>query len=435
MLFYGINPIRLAIDMKNQQQAKVYILGGAQTDFARNWHREQLGLFDMFSEVLQQAVNSVGIDPEQIEVGHVGNFVGELFVGQGLLGGYFGHVYPELANIPTSRHEAACASGSMAALAAMSDIQAGHYGLACVVGLELMRNVSGKTGAEYLGAATWTGKEAQQCDYPWPHMFDLLAQEYDKRYGMNYDSLKTIAKINYDNARVNINAQSRAWQFDEKSYSNNDQFNPVIEGKMRKMDCGQITDGAACIFLANETVAKAYAAKQGISLADIPYIKGWGHRSAPLLFEEKMRISKDNEYIFPHAKLMVEDALKRAGMKSVNELGGLETHDCFTVTEYMAIDHWGLTKAGESWQAIAEGRISKDGDFPINASGGLIGLGHPVGATGVRMMLDCFKQVTGQAGACQLRNHHSNINSSVNNMATFNVGGSATTCASFIIGL
>lgn len=405
---------------------KVYILGGAQTDFSRNWHREGKTLFDMFKEVLDDAFSSTGIEPEQVDVGHVGNFVGELFVGQGLLGGFFGQAYPELANIPTSRHEAACASGSMAALAAMSDIQAGYYGLACVVGLELMRNVDGKVGSDYLGAATYRGNEATDCNYPWPYMFDLLAQEYDKRYGLNYDSLKTIARINYDNARTNPFAQSKAWHFDEKSFTNDDALNPVIEGKMRKMDCGQITDGAACIFLANEKIAREYAAKRGFSLSEIPYIKGWGHRSAPILFEEKMRISKDSPLIFPHANQMVNETLQRAGMLSATELDGLETHDCFTITEYMAIDHWGLTAPGESYKAIEAGRISRDGDFPINPSGGLIGLGHPVGATGVRMMLDCFKQVTGQAGACQLPN--------ANNMGTFNLGGSATTCASFIIG-
>lgn len=410
-----------------QQQDRVYILGGAQTDFSRNWAREDLGLYDMFQEVLTEAVNTVGIEPEQIEVGHVGNFVGELFANQGLIGGFFGHVYPELNNIPTSRHEAACASGSMAALAAMTDINAGNYGLACVIGLELMRNVPGQTGAEYLGAATWYGREAQECTYPWPHMFDQLAIEYDRRYGMNYDSLKTIAKINYDNASVNPFAQSKNWKFNEKNYTNNNEYNPVIEGKIRKMDCGQITDGAACIFLANKKIATAYAKKKGISINDIPYIKGWGHRSAPLLFTEKLRISKDQPLIFPHANQMVNDALNRANMKSISEIDGLETHDCFTVTEYMAIDHWGLTPPGKSWQAIEEGRITKDGDFPINPSGGLIGLGHPVGATGIRMMLDCFKQVTGQAGSCQINN--------ITNMATFNVGGSATTCASFIIGL
>lgn len=408
------------------QQSKVYILGGAQTDFARNWTREGLGLFDMFQQVLTDAVSEVGIEPEQIEVGHVGNFVGELFAHQGLLGGYFGHVYPELSNLPTSRHEAACASGSMAILAAMADIQAGYYGLACVVGLELMRNVPGQVGAEHLGAATWYGKEAQDCTYPWPYMFDQLATEYDRRYGMNYDSLTTISRINYDNARNNPLAQSRQWQFTDQSFSADDAMNPRIEGKLRKSDCGQITDGAACIFLANEQVAQAYAQKHGLSLKDIPYIKGWGHRSAPLLFAEKLRLSAQHPLIFPHIQQMVQDVLRRARMQSVLELDGLETHDCFTVTEYMAIDHWGLTAPGKSWQAIADGHIAKDGAFPINPSGGLIGLGHPVGATGIRMLLDCFKQVTGQAGANQL--------AKVDNMATFNVGGSATTCASFIVG-
>ena len=114
-------------------------------------------------------------------------------------------------------------------------------------------------------------------------------------------------------------------------------------------------------------------------------------------------------------------------MHHISDLDGLETHDCFTITEYMAIDHSGLTAPGDSWKAIDEGRITRDGDFPINPSGGLIGLGHPVGATGVRMLLDCARQVTGQAGAYQLPK--------AKNMMTFNVGGSTTTCASFVVGV
>ena len=106
---------------------------------------------------------------------------------------------------------------------------------------------------------------------------------------------------------------------------------------------------------------------------------------------------------------------------------GLEGHDSFMMREDMAIDHSGLTAPGDSWKAIDEGRITRDGDFPINPSGGLIGLGHPVGATGVRMLLACARQVAGQAGAYQLPN--------AENMMTFNVGGSTTTCASFVVGV
>jgi acetyl-CoA C-acetyltransferase len=405
----------------------VYILGGAQTDFARNWAREDLSIYDMFKEALSEGVTQAGIEPEQIEVGHVGNFVGELFTGQGLLGGFFGHVYPELSDIPTARHEAACASGSLAILAAMRDIEAGHYDIAAAVGLELMRNVDGKTGAEYLGAATWKGKEALDATYPWPYMFDLIAQEYDARYGMNTDHLKTIGEINFANGKVNPNAQTRGWNFPEGSFSNNDELNPVIEGCLRKLDCGQITDGAACVILASEKAAKAYAAKNGLTLADIPRIKSWAHRSAPLLLEHKLALSKDQPLLFPHVSKLFDDLLRRGNYNSITDLGGLETHDCFSVTEYMAIDHCGLTKPGESWKAIEEGAITKDGRFPINASGGLIGLGHPVGATGVRMLLDCAKQVTNQAGNTQI--------AGAKDMATFNVGGSATTCVSFVVGV
>ena len=405
----------------------VYILGGAQTDFARNWAREGLEIYDMFAEALQQGIAAAHIEPGEIEVGHVGNFVGDLFTGQGLINGFFGQVYPELAGIPTARHEAACASGSIAILSAMRDIEAGHYDVACVLGLELMRNVDGKTGAEHLGSARWLGHEANTCEFPWPHMFDRITREYDRRHGISSDHLNAIAEINFGNAKSNPNAQTRGWNFPEGCFSDNDELNPVIDGAVRKMDCGQITDGAACVVLASEKAARAHAARQGLKLEDIPRIKGWGHHSAPILLETKLQLSQDQPLLFPHARATLDDAWQRAGFTSLTDLDGLETHDCFTVTEYMANDHSGLTAPGESWKAVEEGRITRDGDFPINPTGGLNGLGHPVGATGVRMLLDCARQVSGQAGDYQLK--------SAENMITFNVGGSTTTCASFVVGV
>ena len=138
-----------------------------------------------------------------------------------------------------------------------------------------------------------------------------------------------------------------------------------------------------------------------------PRIKGWGHHSAPILLETKLQLSADQPLIFPHAKATLDDAGSGPASQTLTDLDGLETHDCFTVTEYMAIDHSGLTAPGESWKAVEEGRISRDGDFPINPSGGLIGLGHPVGATGVRMVLDCSRQVSGRpvTARSQARKH------------------------------
>jgi acetyl-CoA C-acetyltransferase len=109
----------------------------------------------------------------------------------------------------------------------------------------------------------------------------------------------------------------------------------------------------------------------------------------------------------------------------VDDLDLIETHDCMTPSEYMAIDHFGITPPGKSWQAIESGALLRSGRLPINASGGLIGGGHPVGATGVRMLLDAANQVCGEAGETQVEG--------ARRAATLNIGGSTATTVSFIV--
>jgi acetyl-CoA C-acetyltransferase len=127
----------------------------------------------------------------------------------------------------------------------------------------------------------------------------------------------------------------------------------------------------------------------------------------------------------PHVKQTVDQAFARAGV-TLADIHGLETHDCFSASEYMAIDHIGLTAPGESWRAIDDGSIQMGGRLPINPSGGLIGGGHPVGATGVRMIVDAAAQVSGQAGAMQVEG--------ASRFATLNFGGSTATTACFVVG-
>jgi len=408
--------------------SKVYILGGYQTDFAQNWARNELDLFDVFKDTVHTGLNEVNLEPKDIEVAHVGNFTAELFCNQGHLGGFFVSSDPVFySGIPASRHEAACASGSIATLAASAELELGRYNLAAVIGIEQMKNVSAHEAANNIGGpAMWSGHECQNIDYPWPHMFSLLTEEYDKRYSLDEKYLSRISEINITNAKRNKNSQTRGWTFDKNSFSRSDKFNPVIEGRTRKTDCGQITDGAAIIFLASEDRAKQYAKDNNIQIDDIPFIKGWGHKTGPITLQEKINYSKDNDYVFPHVKDAIDDAFKRASMPGVESVDGIETHDCFSSTEYMAIDQFGITAPGESWKAIESGEIEADGSIPINTSGGLIGLGHPVGATGVRMLLDSYKQCTNQAEDYQIDN--------ANNIATLNIGGSATTVVSFVVG-
>ena len=405
----------------------VYILGGWQSDFSANWARQGMDFAGAFSQVVGEGLASVDLEPKDIDSGHVGNFVGELFAGQGLLGGFFGLVHPDFDGLPTARHEAACASGSVAILAASAEIEAGRYDLSCVVGLEMMRNVPGQKAAENLGSAAWAGHEFQDAKFLWPRAFSDLGEEYERRWGLNYDHLAQIAEINFANGKRNPNAQTRDWAFNDKSFTKDDQANPVVEGMIRKNDCGQVTDGAAVVFLASAKRAAEYAAKRGIPLESLPQIKGWGHRSAPISYDRKLRNSEGQPYIFPQVKRAIDDARARAGVSDLAQLDAVETHDCFTTTEYMAIEHLGLTEPGKAWQAIEDGSIAMGGRLPINPSGGLIGCGHPVGATGVRMTLDAFKQVTGTADAYQVEG--------AKTVQTLNIGGSTTTTVSLVVGV
>lgn len=403
----------------------VYILGGWQSDFAAVWSRQGMDIGDAFVDAVQHGLAATAIDPAQVETGHVGNFTAELFAGQGLLGGFFALADPAFDGLPTARHEAACASGSVAILAATAEIEAGRYDLACVVGIEQMRNVPGKTAAEHLGSAAWAGHEFGDADYVWPRAFSDLADEYDARYGLDAAHLRRIAEINFANARRNPNAQTRHYQFTADSFSDDDAANPVVEGRLRKLDCGQVTDGAAVVFLASPRFAADYAARRGISVDRLARIGGWGHRSAPIGYQAKIEASAGQEYVFPQVRRAVEDARRRAGVSDIAQIDAIETHDCFTSSEYMEIDHLGITPPGQSWQAIEDGTIDAGGALPVNPSGGLIGCGHPVGATGVRMLLDGYKQVTDQAGDYQVPG--------AERLQTLNIGGSTTTTVSFIV--
>lgn len=261
----------------------------------------------------------------------------------------------------------------------------------------------------------------------WPAVFGRLAGEYDRRYGLDRRHLNRIAELNYGNAKRNPNAQTRQWQFNELSFTDDDNANPVIEPGTRRQDCGQITDGATAIILASAKVAKDYADRRGIALESLPRVLGWGHRNAGLKFLDKIERSRDSEFVFPHVRQTITDAWQRAGISGVDELDGIETHDCFTTTEYMAIDHFGITPPGQSWRAVENGDIEMGGRLPINASGGLIGGGHPVGATGARMILDTARQVTGKAGDYQI--------DGAKTLATLNIGGSCATVVSFVVGV
>ncbi len=407
----------------------IYILAGAQTDFARKWAAEGLGFGDMLREVIDGAFVDAQVSPGEVESVHVGNFVGERFCGQGHLGGLVAEVCPGLAGVASTRHEAACASGGVATMAAMTALESGRAGMALVVGAEMMRNVPARTAAKLLDAAAWVPHETDSTTLVWPQVFAEVGELYRRRDGLRREHLVALAHSNFANARRNPWAQTRRWKLDDTNFSTDPEHNPEVVAGLRRHDCSQITDGAAAVVLARGDVAQAWAARRGHKLAELPQILGWGHRTDRLSFaHKKIRAQASSGHFFPHVRGAITDAFRRAGIGDVREIAAIETHDCFSTTHYMAIDHFGITEVGENYRAIEDGTVMFDGALPINPSGGLMGGGHPVGATGVRMVVDAWRQVTGRAGQTQVAQAHGR------RVATLNLGGSATTSVCMVIG-
>jgi len=410
-----------------------FVLGGAQSDFARHLAREARELADLTGELVDAALADAALDARDIGTIHVGNAFGEMFTGQGHLGAMPAAVRPALWGVPAARHEAACASGSVAILAAAAEIEAGRYDCALVLGVEQERNVSSLVCAQHLAGAAWVGHEgeaAAAAKYLWPHQFARVGALYAETWGLDRRHLRALSAQAFANARGNPHAQTRTWTVEAFTLADDDATNPIVERAgdfaLRRSDCAQVTDGGAAIVLASARFAEAWAARRGRALADVPRLLGWGHRTVGLSLDSKLARRAPGELLFPHIADAMADARRRADTAR-DAIDGYEVHDCFTTTAYMAIDHLELTAPGRAWEAIEDGRLARTGKTPLNPSGGLIGVGHPVGATGVRMVHDAARQVSGRAGDCQV--------AGARRFATLNLGGSATTVVAFVVGV
>ena len=416
------------MSMKN----KVFVMGGAQTDFERNWTKEGKNMIAILREAVEDGFSGADFSYEELKrlngenrvAAFVGNFIAEQYVDQGHLGAFLTEVNPAFYGVPSARYEAACASSSVALDAAIAKIEAEEYDVCVVVGWEIMKSVDSRIGGSILGRAAYFEKEGKGVDFPFPKLFGRLADATIEKYGIDKErylnALATISTINYENAKRNPLAQTRKWfmSYEEASHRGTES-NPCVGGLLGVSDCSQVTDGAAVVILCSEGYIKER------NLSGKPVVKGYGHRTAPLLFDKKIKDNQNSEYVLPWTRQACIDAYKRAGL-TVDDIDVFETHDCFTSSEYAAISAFGITEPGKEYEAIEERAIAFGGSSPINPSGGLIGCGHPVGASGARMFLDLYKQVSGKAGAYQV--------TGAKNGMMLNIGGSATTNYVFIIG-
>jgi len=406
---------------------KIAMIGAGMSKFGRNFPLKRNP--DMWVDAWIDAVARVdnGIEPKDVDACYVGNYSSDLFNHQGHLG-------PQMANLvgltpkPAPRMEGACASSGVALRQAILAIASGVHDVIAVCGVECMNEVSTTLVTDTLSTAA-----DNIFEYPagatFPGLYAAIASAHFHEYGTTSEDLMRVGIKNHLNGKENPYAQmqqsiteimaSKIKRYGEQGRDVPDwkdeidflksSANPMIASPLRLFDCSLVTDGAACVFLASEDVAKNYT--------DTPiWITGTGQGSASLSLHDREEITS-----FIATKEAARQAYEMSGL-GPKDIQIAEVHDCFTIAEILAQEDLGFYEKGKAVEAIKNGESHRDGSLPINTSGGLKSKGHPVGATGVAMAVEVFKQMRGIAE----RNRQVKID--VDKALTHNLGGSGGTC-------
>lgn len=379
----------------------VHVIGACRTDFKRNLLKEGRGLRDIIAEAARGAVADAGIAPRDVQSGVVGNFAAGLFTRQLHLGALLAEADPAWRGLPTLHAEAACASGAVAVLTGAHQIMAGLRDVVLVVGAEQQKTMAPADGADVLGAAAdFKREKAAYGDFMIPKLFGRIAQLYQQKFGLTDEQLAAVALKNYEHARRNPLAQTR------DAAPPAGEANTRIAPPLRLSDCSQITDGAAAVVLCSKRFADKLTTKSAARLT------GFGHRTDHLALD-----AKDAPH-FSVARAAAADAYAMAGT-GPQEISAAEVHDCFSITEIVAYEILRFAEPGQGARLAESGATRLGSRLPVNAGGGLIGDGHPVGATGVRQVCEAFLQLTGRAGERQV--------AGAKRYLCLNIGGSLTT--------
>ncbi|GAB2826507.1 acetyl-CoA acetyltransferase [Alpinimonas psychrophila] len=341
-------------------------------------------LESLIVQVATEAIENAGIEAGQIDEIYLGQF------NSGMMPLAFPsslalQVSDRLVNVPSTRVENACASGSAAFQQGVKSLLAGTAKTVLIIGAEKMTQAtpdvvgSALLGADYdaAGTVSTTG---------FTGLFAAIALAYEERYGPISDVLGSIAAKNHRNGVDNPYAQLRK-DLGVEFCRTVSEKNPMVANPLRRTDCSPVSDGAAAIILS--TAQTAGAATDPVRLA------GFGHAN------DFMPAARRDATEFAAARVAWQRALAMAGT-SLDDLDFAEVHDCFTVAELIIYEVIGLVPNGQGARAIEEGWVFKDGRLPINVSGGLKAKGHPVGATGVSQHVVAAMQLTGTAGDMQL---------------------------------
>jgi acetyl-CoA C-acetyltransferase len=351
---------------------RVAIVGMGCTPFREHWDK---GRDDLLVDAAVEAFASAGIGKEDVDAFWLGT-------AQSGMSGIVLASALELEGKPVTRVENYCATGSEALRQAAYAVAAGAYDVAMAVGVEKVKD----SGYQGLNA------------FPIPHdgtarsltaaaMFSLVAPAYARRYGVDDDELKSVlARIAWKNHRNG--AKNPRAQFRREVAQDVICNAPPVAGRLGVFDCAGVADGAAAAIVVRAEDALRYTGKP-LYLKALSFVAGAASRVT----------DPDYDFTsFPEVVSSAQDAYRQAGLRDPrHELALAEVHDCFTPTELVLMEDLGFAERGTAWKEVQVGSFDLEGDLPVNPDGGLKSFGHPVGASGLRMLLECWLQLRGEA--------------------------------------
>ncbi len=351
----------------------VAVIGAGCCKFGENYHQSAE---DMIVDAAHEAYADAGIEPSRIQAAWVGT----------MASGSAGVALADplkLFDIPITRVENYCASGMDAFRNACMAVAAGMYDVVLALGFEKLRD-SGQRG---LGAAASHPHPVIGHGTTAPTLFALAANRYFRTYGIGKDALAKVAVKNHHNGTLNPKAHFRMEVTEDQVLGA-----PLICSPLGLFDCCPTTDGAAAVIVCRKDLAKQLRPDpltvRGIGLAVTsgePYLKpNFAYTG------------------FPATTLAAQSAYQQAGV-AVGDIDLAEVHDCFTITEILNYEDLGFCARGEGARFVAEGRAAIGGELPVNPSGGLKSSGHPIGATGIRMIYEVSQHLWNKAGARQVQ--------------------------------
>jgi acetyl-CoA C-acetyltransferase len=347
--------------------------------------RLDAGLEELIADAATGAIADAGLQPAEIDEIFIGTFNPGL-VEQDFPSSLVLNDNPELRFKPATRVENACATGSAAVYQAARAVESNKARFALVIGVEKMTALDSASVGRALLKASYV-EETRSIEGGFAGVFGQIASSYFQKYGDQSDALARIAAKNHRNALANPLAHMRkdlGFDFCRRESDRN----PSVAGPLKRTDCALISDGAAAIVLTDAATAlrmsKAVALRSMCQTSDYLQLS---RRSDVTSFEGAARAWSG--------------AMAAAGLAN-RDLDFIELHDCFTISELIQYEALGIAARGEGARAINDGMTEMDGELPVNPSGGLKARGHPVGATGVSMLVNAAMQLTGSAGGMQV---------------------------------